>query len=56
LLTTHYIEEAERLCDRVAIVDHGKVIVQGTPRELKQSSRTRRASKYVWLGKNLKKD
>jgi ABC-2 type transport system ATP-binding protein len=38
VLTTHYIEEAERLCDRVAIVDHGKVIVQGTPRELKQSS------------------
>src|ERR1700680_4501969 len=38
LLTTHYIEEAERLCDRVAIVDHGRVIAQGTPRELKQSS------------------
>jgi len=38
LLTTHYIEEAERLCDRVAIVDHGKVIALGTPRELKQSS------------------
>jgi ABC-2 type transport system ATP-binding protein len=38
LLTTHYIEEAERLCDRVAIVDHGKVIAQGTPRELKQRS------------------
>jgi ABC-2 type transport system ATP-binding protein len=38
VLTTHYIEEAERLCDRVAIVDHGKVIVQGTPRELKQTS------------------
>ena len=36
LLTTHYIEEAERLCDRVAIVDHGLVIAQGTPRELKQ--------------------
>ena len=36
LLTTHYIEEAERLCDRVAIVDHGKVIALGTPRELKQ--------------------
>ena len=34
LLTTHYIEEAERLCDRVAIVDHGKVIALGTPREL----------------------
>jgi ABC-2 type transport system ATP-binding protein len=38
LLTTHYIEEAERLCDHVAIVDHGHVIAQGTPRELKQSS------------------
>ena len=35
LMTTHYIEEAERLCDRVAIVDHGKVIAQGKPRELK---------------------
>jgi ABC-2 type transport system ATP-binding protein len=38
LLTTHYIEEAERLCDRVAIVDHGKIIKSGTPRDLKQSS------------------
>ncbi|HWC72784.1 MAG TPA: ABC transporter ATP-binding protein [Gemmatimonadales bacterium] len=34
LLTTHYMEEAERLCDRVAIMDHGKVIAHGTPREL----------------------
>jgi ABC-2 type transport system ATP-binding protein len=38
LLTTHYIEEAERLCDRVAIIDLGKVIALGTPRELKQRS------------------
>jgi ABC-2 type transport system ATP-binding protein len=38
LLTTHYIEEAERLCDRVAIVDQGRVIATGTPRELKHSS------------------
>jgi ABC-2 type transport system ATP-binding protein len=38
LLTTHYIEEAERLCDRVAIVDHGNVIALGTPRELKSRS------------------
>ncbi|PYU33521.1 MAG: ABC transporter ATP-binding protein [Acidobacteria bacterium] len=38
LLTTHYIEEAERLCDRVAIIDHGRVIALGTPRELKQRS------------------
>ncbi len=34
LLTTHYMDEAERLCDRVAIVDQGKVIAQGSPREL----------------------
>jgi ABC-2 type transport system ATP-binding protein len=34
LLTTHYIEEAERLCDRVAIVDHGQIVALGTPREL----------------------
>ena len=38
LLTTHYIEEAEKLCDRVAVVDQGRVIAQGTPRELKQRS------------------
>src|ERR1044071_5688693 len=34
LLTTHYMDEAETLCDRVAIVDHGRVITEGTPREL----------------------
>ena len=38
LLTTHYIEEAERLCDRVAIVDQGRVIAMGTPRDLKHAS------------------
>ncbi len=38
LLTTHYIEEAERLCDRVAIIDHGKVMAMGTPHELKERS------------------
>ena len=34
LLTTHYMEEAEQLCDRVSIVDHGKVIAEGTSAEL----------------------
>jgi ABC-2 type transport system ATP-binding protein len=34
LLTTHYMDEAERLCDRIAVVDHGKVIALGTPAEL----------------------
>lgn len=38
LLTTHYIEEAERLCDHVAIVDSGRIIVMGTPRDLKNRS------------------
>jgi ABC-2 type transport system ATP-binding protein len=37
LLTTHYMDEAERLCDRVAVVDHGKVIALGTPAELIRS-------------------
>jgi len=37
LLTTHYMDEAEVLCDRVAIVDHGRVIALGTPRELIES-------------------
>src|SRR5207244_10006524 len=37
LLTTHYMDEAERLCDRVAIVDHGRIIAEGPPRDLMTS-------------------
>jgi ABC-2 type transport system ATP-binding protein len=37
LLTTHYMEEADKLCDRIAIVDHGKLVALGTPLELKQN-------------------
>jgi len=37
LLCTHYMDEADRLCDRLAIVDHGKIVALGTPRELKAS-------------------
>jgi ABC-2 type transport system ATP-binding protein len=36
-MTTHYLEEADALCDRIAIIDHGKIIVIGTPEELKES-------------------
>jgi len=41
LLTTHYMEEAERLCDRIAIVDHGHLIALGTPQELIAKLETR---------------
>lgn len=41
LLTTHYIQEAESLCDRVAIVDEGRIIALGPPRELQQNSTTK---------------
>jgi ABC-2 type transport system ATP-binding protein len=37
VLTTHYMEEADQLCGRVAIIDHGKILVSGTPEELKNS-------------------
>jgi ABC-2 type transport system ATP-binding protein len=36
LMTTHYIEEAEKLCDRVAIVDEGRIVAIGTPREIQE--------------------
>jgi ABC-2 type transport system ATP-binding protein len=36
-LTTHYLEEADALCDRIAIIDHGKIVVVGTPNDLKES-------------------
>jgi ABC-2 type transport system ATP-binding protein len=36
LITTHYMEEADKLCDRIAIVDHGTLVALGTPLELKQ--------------------
>jgi ABC-2 type transport system ATP-binding protein len=37
LITTHYMDEADKLCDRIAIVDHGKLVALGTPLELKHS-------------------
>jgi len=38
VLTTHYMEEADRLCDRIAIVDHGRIVAEGTPAELKRAA------------------
>jgi len=52
LMTTHYIEEAERLCDRVAIIDDGRIIALGSPRELQERSATQ-SSIDISLGKPL---
>ena len=49
VLTTHYMDEAERLCDRVAIVDHGKVIALGTPRR----ARSPRSAPSTWSSSPL---
>ena len=35
-LTTHYLEEADALCDRVLVIDHGKIVAEGAPDELKR--------------------
>ncbi len=47
LLTTHYIDEAEQLCDRVAIIDHGQIITIGTPQELMARSQAAQAVTLV---------
>ena len=52
LLTTHYMEEAARLCDRVAVVDHGKVIALGTPRELIASLGAEHVIEFAVAGSN----
>jgi ABC-2 type transport system ATP-binding protein len=52
LLTTHYMDEAERLCDRVAIVDHGKVIALGAPGELIASLGAEQVVEFVLAGGN----
>ena len=35
-LTTHYLDEADALCDRLAIIDHGRIVIEGTPQQLKR--------------------
>jgi ABC-2 type transport system ATP-binding protein len=39
--TTHYMEEADRVADRVAVIDHGKIVSEGSPAELKERTRTK---------------
>ena len=53
LLTTHYMEEADQLCDRVAIIDHGKIVALDSPAALK---RTIRAEEIVRLDIGLEGD
>lgn len=53
VMTTHYIEEAERLCDRVAIIDAGQIIAIGTPRDLQQQS-ANQSSIEIKLGQPLR--
>ncbi len=46
-LTTHYMDEAEKLCDRVAVVDYGRIIAEGSPKELIDEHFTDRAVQFV---------
>lgn len=50
ILTTHYMDEAERLCDRVAIVDHGKIIAQGPPAQLISQLGSEHVLEPIWSG------
>lgn len=51
LLTTQYLEEADQFCERIAVIDHGKVVAEGTPTQLK--SRVSNATLVVHLGDSL---
>ena len=56
LLTTHYMEEADRMCDRVAIMDQGRILALDTPAGLKQSSSVKdgkAAAMRLWLSRSL---
>src|SRR5919199_2948010 len=53
LLTTHYMDEAERLCDRVAIMDHGRTIAMGTPGELIARLRAEHVLEFAIAGDGM---
>ncbi len=52
ILTTHYMEEAERLCDRVGIIDHGKIIALDTPRGLIMNADIESAVEFTYRGED----
>jgi ABC-2 type transport system ATP-binding protein len=56
--TTHYMEEAEKLADRVAIIDNGKIVAQGTPLELKNQTKTNSLEDafLALTGKNIREE
>jgi ABC-2 type transport system ATP-binding protein len=56
LLTTHYMDEAERLCDRLAIVDHGEIIAEGTPAELIDRLGGHHVVEFQVSGNNINND
>jgi ABC-2 type transport system ATP-binding protein len=58
ILTTHYMEEAEELCDRVGIIDHGKLIALGTPGDLISKSKVKNLEEvFIQLtGRNMKEE
>jgi ABC-2 type transport system ATP-binding protein len=58
ILTTHYMEEAEELCDRVGIIDHGKLIALGTPKELIAKNQVRNLEEvFIQLtGRNMREE
>jgi ABC-2 type transport system ATP-binding protein len=58
ILTTHYMEEAEELCDRVGIIDHGKLIALGTPKELIAKSNVKNLEEvFIQLtGRNMREE
>ena len=53
IYTTHYMEEAERLCDRIAVIDHGRIIAEGTREALIASIAGSRRDAHVELGREL---
>jgi len=53
VLTTHYMEEADELCDRVAIIDHGKILVQDTPTALKGPWVRRSSTSWICAAGNI---